>query len=987
MFHRIAWVWLALSAAAAALAQINTATVVGTVADPSGAVMAGATVTVTNTETGVVRKTVSNGSGAYEVPLLPVGTYSIAAEQKGFKRAEQTSVHLDAAQKAKIDLTLQVGDVADSVTVTAGASLLSTQTVERGQVINSNQVSNLPLNGRDIVQLISLQPGVVVGGQIKSTVTFNGLPYQGTTINIDGTDAANPDRPTVGNFSGQTRLNLLSQEFIEEFKTTQGVFSAEIGRAASGSVNVITKSGTNQLHGDLFEFVRNDKFDARNFFAARKDELRLNQFGATAGGAIVHDRLFFFGGWEASRERRGLQITGTVPTEQLRGRMVAANPAYGPLVNILPLPTEAIPGDPNRGIHRRSDVQRNREDVFNGRLDWDPGTHDHFFARYTIFDATVKAPNLSPVNSLTYPSQDRTFTFSWAHILSPRTLNEVRVGANKQDLPRTYAAFTPGGIGTLSGFLNTPSIEFLQANGGSATLDDTFSHNLGRHSLKAGFEVRRYHYGRANFQNPTYQMDTVDDILNSTPSSANVTLTVNEMTRLFTTETGIFVQDDFRVNRDLTLNLGLRWEYFSPVSERDGRLYNVADSPYGPFRAKGEPIWDSDHNNFAPRLGLAWDMFGSHKNVIRMGAGVFYAENMLRNVTILSQPPTRPNNVFLSRTDTPGLRYPLDPFALDPSKFTAPVSRLLVDPHHRTSYSEQWSFDYQRELTHDLFFTVGYAGNRGIKFLQVNFLNQVGANGLRTVPTIGQIRYETNDGSSVYHGLQTSLRKRYSHGLTFAAHYTYGKAITGGGGSEEGINDIQDPNNIRGSRSRTTLSLAHVASINYSWELPFAGFSWAKSGAGKALLQGWSLNGITSVRSGFPLNVVSGRDNFGSGNAGGQRPNYLGGDLRAGTDDFAETSLHNFINRAAVAPNGLHQYGNLGAWVLTGPGVATCDFSAFKTTAIRERVKLQFRAEFFNVLNRVNFSNPSTNLNAGTFGRITGAAAPRELQFGLKLIY
>ena len=305
-----AFVSILLYAAAAAFAQINTATVVGTVADPSGAVVAGAAIVITNGATGAVRKTVSNDAGAYEIPLLNVGTYSIVAEQKGFKRAEQTEIHLDAGQKAKIDLTLQVGDVAESVTVTAAASLLNTQTVERGQVIGSNQVSNLPLNGRDIVQLISLQPGVVVGGQIKSTVTFNGLPYQGTTINIDGTDAANPDRPTAGNFSGQTRLNLISQEFIEEFKTTQGVFSAEIGRAAGGSVNVITKSGTNQFHGDLFEFVRNDKFDARNFFAARKDELRLNQFGGTVGGPIIRDRLFFFGGWEASRERRGSQITG-----------------------------------------------------------------------------------------------------------------------------------------------------------------------------------------------------------------------------------------------------------------------------------------------------------------------------------------------------------------------------------------------------------------------------------------------------------------------------------------------------------------------------------------------------------------------------------------------------------------------------------------------------------------------------------------------------
>jgi hypothetical protein len=460
------------------------------------------------------------------------------------------------------------------------------------------------------------------------------------------------------------------------------------------------------------------------------------------------------------------------------------------------------------------------------------------------------------------------------------------------------------------------------------------------------------------------------------------------MTRLYTTEVGLFVQDDFRVKRNLTLNLGLRWEYYTPVKERDGRLYNVVDSPFGPYREPGEPIWESDYNNFGPRLGLAWDISGDSRNVIRAGAGVFYSENMLRNVTILSQPPSRPNNAFLTRADFPSLRYPINPFTLDPAAFEAPISRLLVDPNHRTSYSEQWSFDYQREITRDLAATVGYVGNRGLKFLQVHFLNQIGVDGRRPDPTIGQIRYEANDGMSVYHGLQASLRKRYSRGLTFAAHYTYGKAITNGGGAEEGINDIQDPNNIRASRSRTTLSVDHVVNINYSWDLALDRLLSSSPGAfGRILLRGWSVNGITSLRSGFPLNITAGRDNFGSGQSLGQRPNYLGGNLREGTSDYRTSNLHAYVNRAPLAQSGRGQYGNVGAWVLAGPGSHIWDFSVFKNTAIKERVTLQFRTEFFNLFNHTNFSNPNTNLNSGTFGRITGAGASREIQFGLKLIF
>lgn len=969
-------------------AQSNTATILGTVSDSTGAAIPGATVTVTNVKTGVVKSTITNANGAFELPLLSVGDYAISAEMRNFKRAERTGIHLDAEQKSKIDLTLEVGAVTESVTVNAAATLLTTQSPERGQVIGASQVSNLPLNGRNFSQLISLEPGVVVGGQINGAITFNGLPYQGTTINIDGTDAANPDRPTTTNFGGQTTMNLISEDFIQEFKTTQGVYSAEIGRASAGSVNVITKSGTNEFHGGLYEFVRNDKFDARNFFATSKDKLRLNQFGANLGGPVIRDKLFFFGGWESVRQIRGGQVTGTVPTPLLDSMLIAANPAYAPILQLMPAPTEAIPGDPYRGIHRRSANTVDREGVYMGRLDYTPRAQDSFFIRYTIMNGFVQKPDLSPVNGLTYPSQDQSGTASWFHTLSPRTVNEVRIGFNKQDLPRTYAAFVPFSPGQLMGYINTTDLEFLRANGGSRTFLDNFSRTVGRHSLKAGIEVRRFHYGRSGYQNPIYFFNTLSDLLNSTPFQVQVNPLFLPLTRMQNTETGLYFQDDFRATSHLTLNLGLRWEYYSPPTEKNGNLYNVVDSPYGPFRPKGSPLWDKDLNNFGPRFGLAWEMFGSSKNVLRLGAGVFYSENMLRNVSNLTQPPQTPGFVYLTPNDTPGLRYPVDVSqGVNSPAFTGVLSRLISDPHHRTTYSEQWTLDYQREIAKDLVWMAGYVGNRGVKLLQLQFLNQVGANGLRPYPDIGQIRYEANNGSSVYHAFQTTVRKRFSHGFLLNGHYTFGKALTYGG-SEEGINDIQDPNNIRASRSRTTLSLAQVLSVDYGWDLPLGKlFGSSKNSFGKFLLNGWRVNGITSMRTGFPLNITSGADNFGSGQSLGQRPDYLGGDMRAGTGDYRTSNLHTYIVKTPFVPNGKGEYGNLGGYVLTGPGSQNFDFSIFKESKIGERSTIQFRTEFFNVFNHTNFGNPNTNLNSGTFGRITSAAIPREIQFGLKFLF
>jgi hypothetical protein len=870
--------------------------------------------------------------------------------------------------------------------VTADAPLVTTQTADRGIVIGSIEVENLPLNGRNFVQLISLQQGVIVGSMIGSSITFNGLPYNGTTINIDGTDAANPDRPTAGNYSGQTRLNLISQEFIHELKTSQGVFSAEVGRATGGSINVITKSGTNQFHGSLFEFIRNDKLDARNFFAARKDKLRLNQFGGTLGGRIIRNKLFFFGGWEASRERRGVQVTGTVPTDAFKQQLIAATPAFAEILNLMPPVTEPIANDTTRGIHRRSDSRRQREDVFQGRIDFTPRPTDNFFVRYTIFDATVVQPNISPVNGFSFPSQDRTGTASWTHLFGATVVNEFRLGINKQDLPRTYAAFAIGGAGTLQGYLGTPDLEILRANGGSWTIADTLSKNIGRHSVKMGFEVRRYHNGRANYQNPIYQFDTAADLLANRPREVTVTTGFGLMARIETTETGIFIQDDFRVRRDLTLNLGLRWEYFSPPTERDGRLYNVVDSPFGPFRQPEEPVWNADHNNFGPRFGLSWDMFGSSKNVIRLGTGVFYSDNQFRGLTLLTQPPQTPQSLVLSQGDIPALRYPVDPFNLDPALLEAPISRTIIDPNHRTTYAIQWNFDYQREITPNTAMTMGYVGNHGVKQLQLHFLNTFDASRSRPVPSIGQIRFESNAGMSIYHAFQTSLRRRFSRGLTFNAHYTYGKSIVNGAGSEEGLSDVQDPNNIRGSRGRAAQSLEHLFTANYGWELPFHRLG-GSSGFGKVLLAGWRLNGIATLRSGFPLNIVSGRDNFGSGQALGQRPHYVAGQEIRLDSDYRTDPLHLYINRAAFEQPARGEYGNLGAFVLTGPGSAVFDVSLFKSTAIRERAALQFRAEAFNITNRPNFGGPNTNLNSGTFGRITGASGARELQFGLKLLF
>jgi hypothetical protein len=973
--------------------QINTASLLGTVTDPQGAVVSGANVAVENVGTRSSQTTQTDGSGSYVIERLPVGEYTLTVTAPGFKRFQRTEIKLDATQRVKIDVAMEVGGVTESVTVTAGAPLVSTQNTELGIVIGEQQVRNLPLNGRNFSQLIALEPGAVVSG---GAVYFNGLTRDGVNVSVDGTDASNPDRPGTSGFGGQTQQNILSVEFIQEFKTTKGVFSAELGRAASGGVNVITKSGTNEFHGSVYEFLRNDAFDARNFFAVRKDKLRLNQFGATAGGPILQNRIFFFGGWEGVREKRGRQITGQVPTASLRERMLAANPAYGPLLGLLPPPTESL-NDPDRAFHRRSDVRTNREDSIIGRLDFNPSSKDNVFLRYSILDSYTVNPGLSPINGTEYPAQDQSATLSWNRVLTPRAINEFRAGRSKQDIPRATQAFVPQQIGSLDGFLGTPGQEVLRANGGSWTILDNFAYNVGGHSIKAGFELRRFYYGRANYENPSYTMESVTDLLASRFTAARVTLG-NDLRRLRESQWGVYFQDDFRLNPRLTLNLGLRYEYFTPVSERDGLLFNIVSDPFGPFRQRGEPIWTPDKNNLGPRFGLAWDLNGNSKDVIRAGAGVFYSPNSYREVTAMVNPPDQPYTLQIAARDFPDLRYPINVAALDLRRFPGLATRNVFDPNQRTTYSIQWSFDYQRELTRDLVGTVGYVGNRGLKLLTLHWLNDVdAATGRRPNSTTSRVSYQEHSGMSNYHGLQTSLKKRFSHGVTFNLHYTWSKALEQGGVDNmtaSNVSNIQDHRNIRASRGRHIADIRHNLSLDHSWDVPFDRWFGATSPAMRRIAGGWQIVGILSVRSGMPFLITSGRDNYGLGTNQGQRPDVVPG-VPVFLEGYEDSNTHTYLNPAAFADpcdaRGLRRpcgvFGNMGGFQLSAPGSTFYDMSVFKNIPITEQVRLQFRSEFFNLFNHANFGAPAAALTSAQFGRITSAGRARELQFALKLLW
>jgi len=998
---------LFLLLAAAVLGQVNTASIVGTVTDATGGVVPGAEVTATHTDTGASQSVESDASGSYVFSQLPIGSYVLTATASGFKTTERSGIKLDATQRVKVDIQLEIGQVTENVTVTSAPPVVNTQNTELGVLIGERQVKQLPLNGRNFAQLISLEPGTTRSG---GRTFFNGLTSDGVNITVDGTDASNPDRPSTSNFGGQTQQNILSVEFIAEFKTTTGTFSAETGRALAGGVNVITKSGTNEFHGGAYEFFRNDELDARNFFAAQRDKLRLNQFGANGGGPIVKNRAFFFFGWERVEEVRGQQVTGDVLSSSFREELLAANPELGPLLELQPTPTEPT-DDPRIGFHRRSSANRNREDSFLLRLDARPLEKHHLFVSGRLLDSEASQVDLSPLNRRTFPSQDRSGTASWTWIMSPTVINEVRAGMNKQDIPRVDAAFVPRGIGNIDGFINTTGQELLRSNGGSWSLLDNLSYTTGKHSIKVGFEVRRFHNGRANFENPVYQVNSAEDLLAGRFDRVSITIG-NDLTRIEEWDWGFYFQDDVRVTPTVTVNLGLRYEFFTSPKEKDDMLFNVVEDPFGPFRPRGEAIFNDDKNNWGPRGGVSWDIGGAGKNVIRAGGGVFYSPNSFREVTALVNPPDRPFRIQIFGPEVPDLRLPADEAAIiqDLSAFPAPTDRNTFDPNQRTSYSVQWSANYQRQLAKDLVAEIGYVGNRGLKLLDVQFLNERQPLGpapgsnlefARPNPDFGRVGFQSHSDMSVYHSLQASLRKRFSDGLQFNGHYTWGRAISIGGvdsitasGNDRLQNQID---NRRGSRGRTDFDIEHSFVFDYNWELPIESWFGTMSGLKRQLLAGWQILGITTIRSGETINVLSGFDNFGTGDAQAQRPDAVAG-VESKVEGYDTSPDNQFLNPAAFAdpcasrgfPRPCGLFGNLGKNTETGPSFINFDFSVFKNFRLTERVNLQWRTEFFNVFNNVNFNPPSGSrirLSSANFGELTSAARPREIQFALKLTF
>lgn len=1021
-------------------AQVTTATIVGTVRDETGAVLPGVTITVKNLETGIVRTLISDDGGRYRAPALQPGGYELRAELAGFQVGVRRGITLAVGQEAVVDIVLKVGELTEEVVVIGEAPLVDTTSSTITGLVDDRQIRDLPLNGRSFTQLALLQagvsaflnntPGFFNGRGVK--ITVYGARFFHNSFLLDGTDVNDMYNNTPGSVAGV----MLGVETVREFKVVTHNFSAEYGRAAGAVINAVTQSGTNELHGSAFEFHRNSALDAKNFFDPPDKPIppfKRNQFGFTLGGPLRRDESFFFGSYEGLRESLGVTKVALVPDQNARrgllpeagtGRLVevGVNPAVRPYLEALPLPNGRNLGG-GIGEFLFSFNQPTREDFFTIRIDQKISDSDSFFARYTFDDAdAVRLPTDLPIFQEPEVSRNQYVTVEEKHIFSPRVLSTFRFGFNRsfsevfdEPMPKVtppppfrpelelMGDITIGGLSRIGTDFRVPIRNAMSLY----EFSDDLAITSGAHSIKAGFLIKRIPWNISQWaqQRGSFNFADLEQFLRGRTVSGTAAVPGSDVTRSINQSLlGFYIQDDFKASDNLTLNLGLRYEFITVPTEKFGRMAGLR-SLDDRAMTLGPPFENPSLRNFAPRIGFAWDPFRDRKTSIRGGFGLFHDQVITSHLipTISLIPP------FFVRQTRFGAPFPnqfegqvIDLRSITPSTWTLWPFDL------KNPVMLHYNLMIDRELLPDTVFRIGYAGSRGIHMSRHVAGNpatpQILQDGRlffppgsqRINPNFSVISLRSYDANTFYNALLLSVNRRFSRGLQFQVSYTFGKSIddlTQINASDARNADLggQNPFDRKADRGLSNHDIRHNLTLNYTYDLPFGpGRAIGANLAGLAggLVGGWQVNGIVTVTSGNPFNVtVAG--NHSRSQVGNDRPNLRPGasnnPVLGGPDRYFDPSAFE------LQPAGF--FGNLARNTVIGPGLATFDFSLVKNNNISERFNLQFRAEFFNLFNRPNFATPlrvalSARGVIPTAGKITETVTTsRQIQFGLKLIF
>jgi hypothetical protein len=1056
-----------------AWAQVS-ASISGRVEDSSGAAVSGATVTVKNVETGAIRTSTTDDTGNFRILSLNVGPQEVKAEKSGFKTAVRSGVNLVVGQEALVNLQLEIGEVTQIVSVIEEAPLVNATTASISGLVSEREVKELPLSGRSFDNLITLNPGAINFG-LKSAQTSTS---NGNTFSVAGR------RPMENlllwngvEYTGSSQLSvtpggvsgyLLGIDAVREFNVLTDSYSAEYGKRAGAQVSVVTQSGSNTLHGSIFEFLRNSALDAPGIFdQGVVPPFQRNQFGGSLGGPLKKDKLFLFGNYEGFRQRLAVSNVSVVPDQQARlGQLPNASGVYTPVANVnqnmLPymsfwpaangaeLTVNGLPT--GTALSYNNPKQSIDEDFATFRADYTLTPRDSFSASYTIDDGDGLIPLADPLFGSRNRLRTQVASLQETHIVSSDLLNTFRMGFSRAAF--TYDSFPlakfdpklsfvsgggPGGI-VIGGGTTTTGVAAITAAGPNNaanvwnrrnlfTWSDNVQWSRGRHQISSGVWLQRIQdnentasrrLGQASFASLTTFLQGTATTFQIVPNP-----TALNWRSFFG---AWFVEDSMKLRPNLTFRLGLRHEFTTGWNEAHNRAANYVTDAAGVLQT--DPLIGSatyTKNNarrlFSPRVGLAWSPFGDGKTAIRAGFGTYYT--LIDSLAFLlnSLPPYN-GSVSFANVSLPSILPIVPTVPVPPSCGTGvPTPCTTYAPQGiqkdaKTPTVQEWNLTVEQQITRDTALRLAYVGSfgyHGLLSLDPNTVPaqicssasptacQTGGTGTargvvnpgveyipvasRPNPNVAAGFFWFTEGNSSYNALQSELVRRLSDGLQFRINYTWSKnldinsALTGAQANNQ-AQMVMNRNDIHRDWGPSALNAEHQSSISARYELPFA--------RNNRVFGGWQVNGIVSLLSGFPVTPQVGSNRSGDGNT--RNPDRPSLNPAFSGNVLLQKQTQWFDPNAFVLP-AVGTFGNLGRGTLTGPGLATVDTSFFKDTTIKEKVTAQFRVEVFNLLNRANlgtpnaivFSSGAINPSAGLI--TTTATMPRQVQFGLKLIF
>lgn len=1000
-------------------AQIDRAEINGTIVDASGTLIPGANVTLLRQETGGIGNAVSNDSGTFVLSSLPIGHFSLKLSKPGFSDFQVPDIQLNSGVTRTINARMQIAGAAQSVSVDANvaANDLDKNDATLGGTIQSAQISRIPLNGRNIATLELLAPGVIdTGTGQQGTIHIAGQGIDDNNYRFDGVDAAGGIRQAL---KSGLRLQF-STEAVAEFTVDSAAYTADTGGSAGGQVSLISKSGTNNFHGAIFDYLRYKYFDTLPLIKSTSHpNFHLHQFGGNVGGPILRDRTFFFVNYEGYRQTLGgIPAVGIVPSAAYRAQILAAQPSLAPFINAYPTSTTVSATDPNQALYTSVVPSPSHENSGVIRIDHRLRARDSMYSRYNIDDGLTTGSLTNTGEAITVGSRVQNFVLEELHTFSPTLLNETEFGFNRNTYIQNQTTGLPYNF-SIAGFTSLAETYNKAQVPTTFSINDTLTIIRDQHTIKAGIDIRRVHINEANSTDGTLSftaqpgLSAEQAVIANHLNSIQVTAPLNDR-GLRKTQYAGYAQDQWKLTPNLTLNYGLRYTYFSPFNEAHNNEDPFDFASCGGYCGVGAQFYFRNLRNFDPRLAVAWSPQSLHGNtVFRAGFGLYHGEVQLGDEdspVVNTEPSTT-----LTSSATNYFSYP-SALALIPTTGVATTPRSLAR-HHPDSYTMQYTASMQQALGSQTILTGTYLGIKGTHLFRRTETNLIDpATGVRPYAALypSQIDTKQNEGMSVFHAFQVNLNRQFHRGLLLSGNYMFSHALDD---DSVGAGESASAENVscfRCDYANSSFDVRHSGNASIVYDLPFGRDRHFLNHANllvEEIAGGWSVDSLLAVRSGLPVDITISRSSSAlpDGNNINQRPDRV-----PGVSLYNGKGIKTWLNPAAFQVPLPGTFGNLGRNAAVGPNLWQDDSAVEKHFHITERNQIIFRAEAFNLFNRAQYGQPNSSLSTGTiaagspagtrpalsvpstFGRITspintaglvGTGTQRVLEFALRITY